>query len=161
MERNIRLNWEAIVQGARRRRKERGLTQQHLAALANVGRSTVVRFENEKADITLSSVLRILGVLDMLDRKQEGTLLLKRNEGEKTGFVARFAPNFGSRVMEPKAFADERSLDAFLEALGVTVEARKRTIADLTLTGSATVPRVALSQVELQEYWPVRFGGGS
>lgn len=161
MERNIRLNWEAIVRDAHRRRKERGLTQQHLAALANVGRSTVVRFENEKADITLSSVLRILGVLDMLDRKQEGSVLLKRSEGEKSGFVAMFAPNFGGKVMEPKPFADERSLHAFLEALGVTVEARRRTIADLTLTGRATVPRVALSQVELQEYWPVGFGGGS
>ena len=41
MERNIRLNWEMIVRTARERRKERGLTQQHLAALANVGRSTL------------------------------------------------------------------------------------------------------------------------
>ena len=68
MERNIRLNWEAIVREALRRRKQRNLTQEHLAALAKVGRSTIVRFENEKADITLSSALKILGVLDMLDR---------------------------------------------------------------------------------------------
>jgi transcriptional regulator with XRE-family HTH domain len=74
MERNVRLNWEMIVRTARERRKERCLTQQHLAALANVGRSTLNRFENQSGDVTLSSVLRILGVLDMLERKQEGTL---------------------------------------------------------------------------------------
>ena len=44
MERNVRLNWELIVRQARGRRKERDLTQQHLAALANVGRSTLNRF---------------------------------------------------------------------------------------------------------------------
>src|SRR5208283_2677125 len=92
MERNIRLNWEEIVREARQRRRERGLTQQHLAALAKVGRSTLLRFENQKGDVTLSSVLRILGVLDMLDRKQEGSLLLRRSEN---GFVVMFAPVFG------------------------------------------------------------------
>jgi transcriptional regulator with XRE-family HTH domain len=72
-----------IVRAARERRKERGLTQQHLAALANVGRSTLNRFENQSGDVTLSSVLRILGVLDMLDRKQEGTLRLKGIGGKR------------------------------------------------------------------------------
>jgi len=154
MERNIRLNWEAIVREALRRRKERDLTQQHLAALAKVGRSTIVRFEKEKADITLSSVLRILGVLDMLDRKQEGSLLLKRNDG---GFVAMFAPNFGGGAMEPKPFADLKSLDAFLSELGVSPDATRSAIVDLEIKGNATISRVALSQADLQEYWPVQF----
>lgn len=157
MERNIRLNWEVIVREARKRRKERGLTQQHLAALAKVGRSTLLRFENKKGDVTLSSVLRILGVLDMLDRKQEGSLLLKRSESDENGFTVMFAPSVGGRAMEPRLFADWESLDVFLSELDVSQETRRRTIADLEARGSTTIPRVALSQAELQEYWPVQF----
>ena len=89
MERNVHLNWEVIVRQARKRRKERGLTQQHLAALANVGRSTLNRFENQKGDVTLWSVLRILGVLDMLDRKQEGTLRVKASETQSAHSMSR------------------------------------------------------------------------
>lgn len=159
MERNIRLNWEVIVREARKRRKERGLTQQHLAALAKVGRSTLLRFENKKGDVTLSSVLRILGVLDMLDRKQEGSLLLKRSEGGEDRCVVMFAPSFGGGAMEPKLFVDQESLDAFLSDLDVPPETRRLTLADLEARGGATIPRVALSQAELQEYWPVQFRG--
>src|SRR5258705_7975064 len=86
----FRSNWEVIVRQARERRKERGLTQQHLAALANVGRSTLNRFENQKGDVTLSSVLRILGVLDMLDRKQEGTLRARASETQSGAFDVTF-----------------------------------------------------------------------
>jgi transcriptional regulator with XRE-family HTH domain len=159
MERNIRLNWQEIVREARRRRKERGLTQQHLAALSKVGRSTLIRFENKKGDVTLSSVLRILGVLDMVDRKQEGSLLLKRSESGEDGVTAMFAPSFGGEAMEPKLFADRESLNAFLSELDVPQETRRRTLADLEAKGSATIPRVALSQAELQEYCPVQFRG--
>ncbi len=154
MERNIRLNWEEIVREARQRRRERGLTQQHLAALAKVGRSTLLRFENQKGDVTLSSVLRILGVLDMLDRKQEGSLLLRRSEN---GFVVMFAPSFGGRAMEPKRFADWKSLDVFLGALDIPPETRRYALANLETSGSATIPRVALSHAEFQEHWPVQF----
>ena len=161
MERNIRLNWEAIVREALRRRKQRHLTQEHLAALAKVGRSTIVRFENEKADITLSSALKILGVLDMLDRKQEGSLLLKRTDsGAGGGFVAMFAPNFGGEAMDPRSFADGKSLDAFLGELGISPDLRRSAMADLETKGAATISRVGLSQAELQEYWPVQFSEG-
>ncbi|MGB9464674.1 MAG: helix-turn-helix domain-containing protein [Candidatus Acidiferrum sp.] len=157
MERNIRLNWEVIVREARKRRKERGLTQQHLAALAKVGRSTLLRFENKKGNVTLSSVLRILGVLDMLDRKQEGSLLIKRSASGEDGFTVMFSPSFGGGAMEPKLFADRESLDAFLSDLDVPQETRRRTLADLEAKGGAAIPRAALSQAELQEYWPVQF----
>jgi transcriptional regulator with XRE-family HTH domain len=161
MERNIRFNWEGIIREAKRRRKERGLTQQHLAALAKVGRSTLVRFENEKADITMSSVLRILGVLDMLDRKLEGSLLLKKDGSEAADrFVAMFAPNFGGGGMEPKLFADETSLNAFLESLGVSLEARRYAVTDLEKSGNAMIPRVLLSQAELEGIWPLQFTSG-
>jgi len=67
MERDIRINWETITEEARRRRESRGMTQGHLAALAKVSRSTLSRFENKSGDVQLSSVLRILGVLDMAE----------------------------------------------------------------------------------------------
>jgi hypothetical protein len=38
MEGGIRLNWEVIFAEARKRRKEWGLTQEHLVAVAKVGR---------------------------------------------------------------------------------------------------------------------------
>jgi DNA-binding XRE family transcriptional regulator len=154
MGQNIRLNWEQIVQQARKRRKERGLTQQHLAALAKVGRSTLVRFENRKGDVTLSSVLRILGVLDMIDRKQEGTLLLRQSEDE---LAVMFSPAFGGGAMEPKRFADQKSLDGFLEALGISWETRRQAMANLETSGSETIPRVGLSYAELAEHWPKQF----
>jgi transcriptional regulator with XRE-family HTH domain len=39
------------VRQARKRRKERDPTQLQLAALANVGRSMLNRFENQKGDV--------------------------------------------------------------------------------------------------------------
>src|SRR4029077_5484360 len=122
MERDVRLNWEVIVRQARERRKERGLTQQHLAALANVGRSTLNRFENQKGDVTLSSVLRILGVLDMLDRKQEGTLRVKTSETESGAFDVTFTPNFGGDPRAAKTFASREALEKFLSDLDLPEE---------------------------------------
>jgi transcriptional regulator with XRE-family HTH domain len=157
MERDVRLDWEGIVREARRRRKQRRLTQEHLAALAKVGRSTLVRFENEKADLTLSSALRILGVLDMLDRKVEGDLLLRREGQGTAGFVAMFAPNFGGGSLESKAFTNQKTLGAFLESLGVSAESRKHALMDLERTGSAAISRVQLSHAELLDLWPIQF----
>jgi transcriptional regulator with XRE-family HTH domain len=45
------------------------LTQKQLAALAKVSTPTISRFENDKKDIQLSSVLAILGVLGMTDKR--------------------------------------------------------------------------------------------
>ena len=155
MERDIRLNWEVIVAEARKRRKQRGLTQQHLAALAKVGRSTLHRFENQKGDVTLSSVLRILSVLDMLDRKQEGSLILKKSESNVIS--AMFAPNFGCRTLEPKPIKDRELLEEFLSALDVPEEIKRRAIAELESAGTTTIPRISLSQAQLEEHWPTQF----
>jgi len=144
-----------IVAEARKRRKKRGLTQQHLAALAKVGRSTLNRFENQNGDVTLSSVLRILSVLDMLDRKQEGSLILKRSESN--ALTAMFAPNFGGGALEPKLLENQESLDEFLAALDVSEEIKRRAIGELESRATATIPRISLSQAQLEEHWPTQF----
>jgi len=154
MERNVRLNWEVIVRQARERRKERGLTQQHLAALANVGRSTLNRFENQKGDVTLSSVLRILGVLDMLDRKQEGTLRVKASEAQSGAFDVTFTPNFGGDPRAARTFASRETLEKFLSDLGVSEETQKRAIGEADSRGSGSIPGVLVSQTEIEGNWP-------
>ena len=154
MERNVRLNWEVIVRQARERRKERGLTQQHLAALANVGRSTLNRFENQKGDVTLSSVLRILGVLDMLDRKQEGTLLVKASETQIRAFDVTFTPSFGGDPRAVKTLTSREALEKFLLDLGVPEGTQKRAIGEADSRGSGSIPRLQVSQTEVEENWP-------
>jgi transcriptional regulator with XRE-family HTH domain len=69
MERQFRLNWSALVEEARARRKAQNLTQQRLARLAEVSTPTISRFENGEKDIQLSSALSILGVLGLLDAR--------------------------------------------------------------------------------------------
>lgn len=69
MERKFRLNWPALVEEAKQRRKAQNLTQQRLAKLAQVSAPTVSRFEGGEKDIQLSSVLGILGVLGLLDQR--------------------------------------------------------------------------------------------
>jgi transcriptional regulator with XRE-family HTH domain len=67
MEWKFRLNWQALVEEAKQRRKGQKLTQRRLGELARVSTPTVSRFENGEKDIQLSSVTRILGVLGLLD----------------------------------------------------------------------------------------------
>lgn len=154
MERNIRLNWEVIVRQARERRKERGLTQQHLAALANVGRSTLNRFENQKGDVTLSSVLRILGVLDMLDRKQEGTLRVKASEKQNGAFDVTFTPTFGGTPRATRTIASRESMEKFLSDLGVPEETQKRAIGEVDSRGMGSMSGVLVSRTAIEEEWP-------
>jgi transcriptional regulator with XRE-family HTH domain len=156
MERDIRLDWEAITAEARRRREARGLTQMHLAALAKVSRSTLSRFENNSGDVQLSSVLRILSVLDMVDRKQEGTLLLRRHDNGT--FSASFAPNLGAGgAMEAKVFFDLQALTQGLHEMHVPEEAQSQALRALELSGTARIFGTSLSTSELQKYWPVQF----
>jgi transcriptional regulator with XRE-family HTH domain len=155
VERDIRLDWEAITAEARRRREARGLTQMHLAALAKVSRSTLSRFENNSGDVQLSSVLRILSVLDMVDRKQGGTLLLRRHDG---AFSASFAPNLGAGgAMEAKVFPDLQALTQGLYEMHVPEEAQSQALRDLELSGTVRIFGTSLSTSELQKYWPVQF----
>lgn len=154
MERNVRLNWEVIVRQARERRKERGLTQQHLAALANVGRSTLNRFENQSGDVTLSSVLRILGVLDMLDRKQQGTLRVKKSEVLLGGFDVAFTLDFGGESRKLKTFVSLESLEGFLSSLSVNEEGQTRVLREVQSHGDGVIYGVLVSRAEMEEIWP-------
>ena len=67
MERNIRLNWALLVKEAIKRRKERKISQRRLATIAEVSQPTVSRFEQQEEDIQLSSALKILGVLGLVE----------------------------------------------------------------------------------------------
>ena len=65
MERNIRLNWQAFVEEAIRRRKEQRLTQEQLAVLAGVSKPTLNNFEAGKTTVTLENALKILRMLGL------------------------------------------------------------------------------------------------
>ena len=69
MEREFQINWPLLVEEAVRRRHGMKLTQKQLATLAKVSTPTVSRFENAEKDVQLSSVLAILEVLGMSDRR--------------------------------------------------------------------------------------------
>ena len=68
MERNIRLNWDLLVKEAIKRRKERKISQRRLATIAEVSQPTVSRFERQKQDIHLSSAIKILDVLGLVEK---------------------------------------------------------------------------------------------
>lgn len=69
MEWQFRINWQALVEEAKQRRKEQKLTQAKLGDLAGVSTPTISRFESGEADIQLSTVLAILGILGMTDKR--------------------------------------------------------------------------------------------
>ena len=69
MEWQFRINWPALVEEAKQRRKAQKLTQARLAELANVSTPTVSRFESGEKDIQLSTVISILAVLGMTDQR--------------------------------------------------------------------------------------------
>jgi transcriptional regulator with XRE-family HTH domain len=132
------------------------MTQSHLAALAKVSRSTLSRFENKSGDVQLSSVLRILSVLDMVDRKVEGAVLLRKTSDGN--FSASFAPNFGGGALEAKPIASREGLLMFLKEIGITDEPRRVALLQLEQEGVASVPQVLLSPDRLSQFWPVQFG---
>ena len=65
MERNIRLNWQDLINEAVKRRKEQKLTQEQLSVLAGVSKPTLNRFEQGKTSIKLDSALKILKALGL------------------------------------------------------------------------------------------------
>ena len=65
MERNIRLDWDTLVQEAITRRKAQGLAQQQLAILAGVSKPTLNLFEQGVISITLKNALKILRTLGL------------------------------------------------------------------------------------------------
>jgi transcriptional regulator with XRE-family HTH domain len=66
MERDIRLDWPALVKEAKQRRKALKLTQQRLAVIADVSTPTLSRFENGEKNIQLASALAILKALGLV-----------------------------------------------------------------------------------------------
>jgi len=79
MERDIRFNWNAIVEEAIRLRKEQKLNQKQLAALAGVSSPTVVRFERRDKNITLKNAFSIMEALGLIDEN-----ILENNEEQGT-----------------------------------------------------------------------------
>lgn len=69
MERNIRLNWQLLIEEARYRREALGLSQAKMAASAGLAKGTISRFENMDKDIRLSSALTLLERLGLLDTR--------------------------------------------------------------------------------------------
>ncbi len=65
MERNLRLDWQSLVEEAVKRRKEQKLSQKKLAVLAGVSGPTVNAFERQRTSITLESALKILRCLGL------------------------------------------------------------------------------------------------
>ena len=65
MERNIRLDWQGLVEEAVRRRKEQKLTQKQLAAIAGTSGPTINAFEQQKTSLTLESALKVLRCLGL------------------------------------------------------------------------------------------------
>lgn len=65
MERNIRLNWQSLVEVAVSRRKEQRITQEQLAVLSGVSKPTLNRFEQGDTSITLKSAIKILEALGL------------------------------------------------------------------------------------------------
>lgn len=68
MERNIRLNWHQLVEEAIKRRKEQKISQRRLAAIAGISQPTISRFEQRREDIQLSSAIKILDVLGLIEK---------------------------------------------------------------------------------------------
>ena len=65
MERNLRLDWQSIVQEAINRRKNQHLTQEQLAVLIGISKPTLNHFEQGKLSISLEKAIRILKFLGL------------------------------------------------------------------------------------------------
>ena len=70
MEGQFRINWQSIVEEAKKRRKDQKITQAKLAKLAFVSTPTISHFESGAENIEMSSVLKILQVLGMRDSRK-------------------------------------------------------------------------------------------
>ena len=62
------LIWRSVVEEAIKIRKDEGLTQRDLAALAGVTQPTIVKFEKGSTMIRVESALAILGALGLAER---------------------------------------------------------------------------------------------
>jgi transcriptional regulator with XRE-family HTH domain len=69
MEWQFRINWQALVEEAKSRRKRQRLTQAKLGLLAELSTPTISRFESGEVDIQVANVLKIFRVLGMTDQR--------------------------------------------------------------------------------------------
>ena len=65
MKPNFRTYWKQLTEEAVQRRKEQHMTQAKLAALADISKPTVVKFENGNMGMTIKKAMRILKVLNL------------------------------------------------------------------------------------------------
>jgi DNA-binding XRE family transcriptional regulator len=66
MERNLCLDWQALVQEAVARRKQQRFTQEQLAVLAGVSKPTLNTFEQGKTNMSLTKAFKILACLGLV-----------------------------------------------------------------------------------------------
>ena len=99
MEWQFRINWPAIVEEAKQRRKTQKLTQQQLAILAGVSTPTVSRFENGEKDVQLSSIMNILGILGMVDKRVLLFSITEEPEPEFSKKTMRFTGKDGNTTV--------------------------------------------------------------
>lgn len=66
MERNLCLDWQALVREAVARRKQQRFTQEQLAVLAGVSKPTLNTFEQGKTSMSLTKALKILTCLGLV-----------------------------------------------------------------------------------------------
>ena len=151
-----RFDWGELIAEAKRRRHEQGVTIRRLAAMANVSLPTVVRFEKNERDIQLSSALRILDALGMVDKGVEGSLLIKG--GPDGPYQAMFAPYAGAgQPLKGREIGAAEELDVFLADLAVAADARRLAMADLVREGRASITGIHLGSGRARELWPEQF----
>jgi transcriptional regulator with XRE-family HTH domain len=122
------LDWPALVAETIRRRKEEGMTQVQHAALAGVGRTTVVAFDQGDTSISLSRALAILGVVGLVAENrtspQDAFVAACRQRWEElVGVLAEDAParqphghySFDYEVAGPIARLSSKQLVEILE----------------------------------------------
>jgi transcriptional regulator with XRE-family HTH domain len=99
MEWKFRINWPALVEEAKQRRKEQKLTQAKLAQIAGVSTPTLSRFESGEADIQLSSALSILNILGLVD-KHTLTFPTPAEKYDSTRMVVSFNGKDGDKIIK-------------------------------------------------------------
>lgn len=65
------LNWSLLYNEAIQRRKKLKITQKYLALMAGVSTPTVIRFESGNQDIQISSVMKILFWLGLVEKTED------------------------------------------------------------------------------------------
>ncbi|MGD0912783.1 MAG: helix-turn-helix domain-containing protein [Terracidiphilus sp.] len=162
MERDVegdyRLDWPRLVETAKARRKQLNLTQRRLAAVAGVSLPTVVGLEAGE-DLRLSSALKILRVLDMVESLLEGTLWIRSDRTPGTApYEVTYSPYSGAGgTLERKPLPDLEALNGFLDLLRLSKEQKQEAHANLTRGEGANILGVRLSPTEARRYWPTQF----